>query len=389
MASSLARTSSDVTRRLLAWGVLGYALFLGFRDYITQIRAGGEVWRSGDWLINYGGGFVRRGLLGELILRITPAKVPATLWAVFTVQSVCYAILIAYFLRFLRHANYSWGAVALACSPAGIAFMGWDPQGGFRKEIIGLAALALLAWNSHAAGSRRHARYRLVSAVILMTVGAFSWEATAVLLPAMWFLLMRSHHPAKRGRVGAGLIATVLVVTATALASRFHGDDAHVVDACSRLVDRGFDMAYCGFNTPITALSWSLQSNIDTVRASLPMTLWYLPLMALAALPLMSSTWVRHHKATALAIVLPVFVLYAIAIDFGRWTHLWFTALAIVVMSQRGSFARGWNVVSVALYVSLWGIPHCIIPEFTPQWPWLGLLHSAIAFDPVQRILGA
>ena len=389
MASALVRSVSDATRRLLAWGVLGYALLLGFRDYVTQIRAGGEVWRSGDWLINYGGGFIRRGLLGELMLRITPTNVPATLWAVFAVQSACYAILVAYFVRFLRHANHSWGAVALACSPAGIAFMGWDPQGGFRKEIIGLAALALLAWNTHAAGSRRNSRARLIAAVTMLAIGAFSWEATAVLLPAMWFLLMKTRHPSKRARVGTGLIATALVIAGTAASTKFHGDDAHVVDVCSRLVARGFDMAYCGFNTPITALSWSLQSNIDTVRSSLPMTLWYIPLMALAALPLVSSTWVRHHKASALAIVLPVFVLYAIAIDFGRWTHLWFTALAIVVMSQRGAFVRGWNFVTVALYVTAWGIPHCIIPEFTPKWPWLGLLHSAIGFDPVQRILGA
>ena len=40
------------------------------RNYLTEGDTG--TYRVGDWLINYAGGFVRRGLFGEVLFAVSP-----------------------------------------------------------------------------------------------------------------------------------------------------------------------------------------------------------------------------------------------------------------------------------------------------------------------------
>jgi len=39
--------------------------------YFSQVQDGGHPWQTGDWLINYQSGFVRRGLIGELFFMLS------------------------------------------------------------------------------------------------------------------------------------------------------------------------------------------------------------------------------------------------------------------------------------------------------------------------------
>ena len=101
-------------------------------------------WILGDWLINYEGGFVRRGLAGEIALLL--ARLFHTSPIAFAV--LCYLLLYAvFFLAFRdiasRAAKDFW-IYALVLSPATLSFQVLHRGSGFRKEIIYLAALALL-----------------------------------------------------------------------------------------------------------------------------------------------------------------------------------------------------------------------------------------------------
>ncbi len=368
---------AEVFGRIVAWGVLAYAMKRGVGDYVDRIRnTGGEIWRSGDWLINYTGGFVRRGMIGQLVLDTSASNQAATLWRLFSVQIACYAIVLLYVIRFLQRERYSWPAVAIACSPAALPFMGWDPQGGFRKEIIGFALLALLGWNARRSGPRWLQYARLALAMAMFVVAVFSWETSAFFLPIALWLLYMADDLKRTVRIGSAAFLTFVSVAGLFLAIKFHGDFDHVMSMCAPLLDRGFDYSYCTDNSAIAAIGWTLKDNMLSVLHSFPLYYWYLPMVFLAVLPFGGVAWIRENRWKVLVAVAPLTLLYIIGIDYGRWTHIWFMALAILLMAQRTTLSRRWNVVTVIAYVALWALPHCVGVAWNLPWPWLGLVHT-------------
>lgn len=100
----------------------------------------------GDWLINYQGGFVRRGLIGELIFKfsnfskINPGIITSYfhiffyfLFFLFTFLSIC---------QQKKLKEY----ILLIFSPFVFYFQIFDYLGGFRKEIIFFSILSCFVW---------------------------------------------------------------------------------------------------------------------------------------------------------------------------------------------------------------------------------------------------
>src|SRR5664279_4125975 len=131
-------------RAVVAWAVLGLALWLTISAYAAVVASGGGPYQTADWLISYAGGFVRRGLFGAIYLAVFPPG-QAGLWVLFALQVLLYAIPIAYAVLWLTRSKCAWLGVALVCGPAAFAFVGWDTDGFARKESLGPTALTLLA----------------------------------------------------------------------------------------------------------------------------------------------------------------------------------------------------------------------------------------------------
>ena len=98
----------------------------------------GDPWQTGDWLINYGGGFVRRGLVGELLhgLAVDGWQL---LWLVALVQVGLVLVLFTSsgILFWRTSASPAW--LMLTVSPAFLMFPVLYPFGGLRKELFILA----------------------------------------------------------------------------------------------------------------------------------------------------------------------------------------------------------------------------------------------------------
>ena len=106
-----------------------------------------EAFTIGDWLINYQGGFVRRGLLGEVIINLSyltnlnPGLITS------------YTHMLFYFLFFLfsflaiNQQNNLKNHWILIFSPFLFYFQIFDFYGGFRKEIIFFSIFAFLVWS--------------------------------------------------------------------------------------------------------------------------------------------------------------------------------------------------------------------------------------------------
>jgi hypothetical protein len=364
-------------RRLVALVVLGLALWAGISGYFATVAAGGGDHQTADWLISYPGEFVRRGLFGELLLRLTPPGT-ATLWILFGIQVICYLAILLYVLWFLERQAWSWSAIALACSPAGLAFIGWDVVGGFRKEVLGFVALVLLAAVRQCTNGLAKAA-ALVGSVGVWTLAVFSWESIAFMLPAVVFLLLAG-TPLPLGRALAGVYSGIALVALGASVA-FHGDAQTPIRLCRAVTDHGLSPNLC-----TGAIAWmgrDLNQSLALVQQNLAVHSGYLAMLLLAALPIVFTGWLRHYWPWALAMVVGIAPLFALGIDYGRWVHILFFELAICMMiaSVEEITSKHWTAVSTLLYVGLWGIPHAAPTAATvPGWPFKGLLATLIGW---------
>lgn len=249
---SIARILSGCMKLVMASLVLA----LGWAAFRSMQRLGqSPSWALGELLINYAGGPVRRGLIGQLLghsatpLR-TAAQVQRMIVAVFVVGS-------AGLVLTWRRLSAALAFVLLLCFAPGGLFQMAAGGGSYtdRKEMWFYAGLIVMAF-----AIRRFGLFRAASATVLGTLCAIlilHHEAFAVFyLPplALCFVLHAAINADKRSWCNAAcfalppLLACVFVlvnpgdkVIATAIIERYAGTDAESVRGGITAIGWDFD----------------------------------------------------------------------------------------------------------------------------------------------------
>ncbi len=341
-----------------------------------------DGWTIGDWLITYAGGFVRRGLSGELVLATSRAiGVPAniTAWGLFV---AVFGVFCAAFMVLLHRRRVTFWFLVLCLSPAFVFFTLYNPDTVGRKDGLLVAALALWA----VVITRQHLRVATAvgAAVVafvltLMHELVFFFTPYVVLVPYLLAHQRRPHEPWwLSGLVPAGSGLAVLLV---AVLPGSLSEPA----LCTRLVAAGAAPRICE-----GVLSYGHESIPEALdefadAASAPTAVALGAAAALAVLPpmlflLMSAGTARTAYvgtaalAGALLFSAPLFVL---AVDWGRWLAIHATLATVtcsVLLPARGllPFRPAFTVralVSVAagalVLASMFGysVKHCCRAE--------------------------
>ena len=90
----------------------------------------------GDWLINYHGGFTRRGLFGDIIIYLSNIIKLDLINLFFISVIILYLIFIILFINILLKAKINFFVLLLIFSPATILFNFFDPLATGRKEFL-------------------------------------------------------------------------------------------------------------------------------------------------------------------------------------------------------------------------------------------------------------
>ena len=96
-----------------------------------------DEWILGEWLINYQGGFIRRGLLGEILFQLSHLLSINVVHLTIIAQIIVFAVFLysTYFL--IKESPLSPATVALIFSPAFLLFTVWSwPYVSVRKEVF-------------------------------------------------------------------------------------------------------------------------------------------------------------------------------------------------------------------------------------------------------------
>lgn len=348
---------------------------------------------AGEWLINYGGGFVRRGA-GQVFLEMpgVPGFVALELWLIaqWTVIAVLLAVLIG---RVMTRTGAVW-ALASWVLPSwlivGTLQMLWRPFGvtdlqfAMRKEQYYLMVLliAVIWWQ------RRVSWMSLVTIAALLAVGVlfhegFAPPVTVALLAVGWWATAGTAAPRRIGQ--AAVLAAPAMMAA--LAVLLHPGSAGTREQVWAAVDPGTrDWYLNGDQPPLTEgipgamyyLGTTARDGWEQVQ-SIFIDSWTWPWWVLNALVVLAavSTVVLYSDRAAgsvrrllvpMGLILVSLVpLFAIAIDWGRWVALLanltlVVGLAGVLLARQPRAVRAtrgsvWLFAVVLVVAALYGLP--------------------------------
>jgi len=186
-----------------------------------------ESWQVSEILINYQSGFVRRGLLGEILFFFVKRFNFNIEWAVKIFCTACFIVCCIFFVRLFMKRNYSLHILALCFFLSGIVLSDY----WIRKDYLFFCIFIPMLWfgrNQHLSLPIKLIAINLLSVFIILSHEVFSFFALPVL-----FLLFFEHYKNK-GIIRSFILSSLCLlpsIFAFFLTFIFHGDSdtAHAI----------------------------------------------------------------------------------------------------------------------------------------------------------------
>lgn len=304
-------------------------LQVAISTYQSELESGVEPWKLADWLINYEGGLVRRGLIGEVTNQLT-STASEQIQLILGIQVFAYLTIFGSAIFLFHRSPRTWPWIALTLSPAFLLFPYVQNAATFRKEILGIAAIGLVAVGNQ---ERRAAIFRFVG-IALYLIALLASEVNYALLPVLIWLICCQRTPISTrpwavqmqiGFISIGTFGALLLTVA------FPGNIYTATQICTSIVDRGFSIANC--TGAISTLASSLRAEVTAVAQQFPGYAGYLVLLLMALFPLVMTGFIREHWRLSLVSFVTVLPLFIAALDYGRWIMLMIVGLSYAALS--------------------------------------------------------
>lgn len=340
------------------------------------------LWAWSELHINYAGGFVRRGLLGEIAFRLQSLfDLPTTTFfgTIFLVLTLLMIGLLFGLLRPLWSRPLVVWVVLL--SPAIILFPVFDRGASLRKDIfvsIGLLLHALMvqATRQGRLTLKGYQRLMLICVAPLVTINILIHEQQWFFLPVhmiLMILAVGSRRDALR-RTAVTLIPALLLGP---VMFAYSGDAQTSAAICNSW--RGRVEVNCSDSSGIGAIGWSIFDAMAFVKSDVlssprALLLWSLATI-LSWVPAVVLLHVFRREVRgqlkvvkgALVMLLPTVPLFVVS-DWGRLLHLQAISEVAVLLSlapvrlttevQKRKLVTVLLVLSAGLYVLAWHLPH-------------------------------
>ena len=305
-------------------------LFYTVVRYSREITAGGNPYLTGDWLINYEGGYNGRGLFGQVILWISDAFNINLLWTIYTAQVLLYFIYFPIVISIFRRIEnpYVW---IIGLSPSFIMFDFLDTGGAFRKELLGFASLILVI---HLIIRRTLRRSCIFLSIFLYIIFLFSWDAAFCFIPFYIYIfsvLRLREIISKKFFNVFSVISLTLGITSIIRAAYFllHRPTSISDGICRSLIERNLSPRICGGTIrSITELNTNPIDMITTLVLEYHFELYFI-LLLLGLLPFLLNGWLQTHIKITFMLFASIFPLLITGADYGRWIHIFGTFVTL------------------------------------------------------------
>ena len=365
---------------LLALAAVGIAVAyaMQFRRFLTEFPTS-YAWS--ELMIAYQGGYVRRGLLGELAFLLDGTVGAEAVLAI--VVAAAYAGVLVCFVRAARAAP-RWIGMLFVLSPATLLFPLLDPDAFGRKDAAILLAFALcLRLARDRARGPALALMALVYAGANFVVDSAIFYAPMAIFAGLW---LARPCPGTGALVRGSLVSWLLLLAVSALNLELNaGFDADNMLHYQQVIAQAWRARYPDafqVDSAVEYIGMSVRDGIELVVQDVsvyPTAPFYAVCLLLALVPVLLllrhvrwdriGGWERTCGAYAVGCG---FLPFAFAADWGRYIHLLAMQLFVLVLClpmrprpdpipSRSSWPlRAAAVVAVLAYATGWRMMHFI-----------------------------
>ncbi len=346
--------NNEGIRKLFALFLLVFVLIQVINNLYRILNRGGDNWGSGEWLINYGGGFIRRGLFGEILLNL-PFTGAQTLWVLFVFQSGLFFIIWLYFVKTLARFNFEWSYIAILCNPFALCILAWDEYVFVRKELLGIAVLVLIADRINRDSIPR--KLFLVSIHVFFALAVFSSEVNLTLLPGLIYLI--SIYSRKTVNFFHSFILVVISLSSILVSLIYPGDKLAAQNICKKIVDDGLD-ASSNCMGSVSIIGMPIKEMVSTLIGNYPSNFTYLIIGLIALFPLIRSNWINQNLLWFYFMLLGVSPLFFIGWDYGRWIFIFITEISICITLTKSPVGHKFfsSPINTVIYTFMLGAGH-------------------------------
>ena len=225
------------------------------------------VYEYADWLINYQGGFVRRGLIGEVLFQFYKLTKINLGFLIFLFVTSLYILLFTSFIYFLKYLKRNWINLFIIFSPISILYPVMISKVVGRKEILFLAFFSLLALLI----SKIKPEKLILYITLFLPIILLSHAGMLFFLPYILILYFLANIKKSKTQISINTIPfLVITFVCVILVFIFSGTDYHVTKICDSVQE--FVASDCKTGGQIAWLKTSLEyqlnekRNLDLVR---------------------------------------------------------------------------------------------------------------------------
>ncbi len=309
----------------------------------------------GDWLINYEGGFTRRGLFGEIITTIVQFfKIDIINFTFFGVI-ILYLLFIFLFLKLLIKSEINFLIALIIFSPATFLFNFYDPLAIGRKEF-----LFFLFFLIHII--YRDKKLSIIFIPLLAFIITLIHELLFFLIPFLFVNRLIQIKSLNFKNYNLEIFSALSIFFATTLLILSNDPNSKIT--CDYIKEFGLSSNSCwAINlTSVTSINTEFKINEFYIISYLP---FVLVIFLHFFLTLKKNFEISHIKnfLFLLFTFLPILSLFFIVNDWGRYLNVYaFVWMIIIIFNnnlkniQKNNFTK---VLLILLYSISWYIPHC------------------------------
>ncbi len=291
-----------------------------------------------DWLINYQGGFVRRGFIGEIFYQIHSLFFVRLDYLVFLSVSIFYIFFYKNFLKIIENFKNNLINLLIIFSPISFIYPVMEEKASGRKDILFLLFLSIAAINLKKLPFDRQ-KYLII---ILSAILVFSHTGFLFLLPALLIVFLFSNKNQNFKKILKEIFYILLsyIFFLIIILNNTSIGPESIQLICNSISD--YIRHDCSKTGYISTLDWSLKYNLS-LKKEIWMTenynFFYLFAFFFSFLPILfafsNSKFLNYKKINVLfffsiflVLTLP---LYYLGVDYGRYMHLSYISLIIML----------------------------------------------------------
>ena len=356
-------------KNIIIFSIFAIVYYQLFYFYHRLSILGGNSFTTSDWLINYNYGFIRRGMFGTILFMFSDSP-DVILNILPVVLNLIYIINILLVLRLFLKENQNLISYFILFSPAFLFFPIFDPQGGYRKEILGILTVNILI-NFKKVILNNNLYLILFHLLFLFSI--FSHEVNLLFLPVIFFIFfneVKFSDKFKKIFVSISSISVLCVISILQTTSESELSQKRN-SMCEDLINSGFSDYLCGYGS-FDFLAWDTKANYYWSKQSYldPNQSYehYLYLFFLSLLPFVLGNFFKKRDLRLFVVISIIFTIpyFIIAIDWGRWIHILIWCYSILYFDMKKTTSNNFSNILfllVPVYLFLFEIPHCCLND--------------------------